>query len=94
MNYWIFKYNPQLYRIDDRLNDPSAEITWKVSKYRREIQAGDTGRLDWPNMHPHDGTLNRFCFGTYAYGQAGQLGGGARLRKAISFAQTTQPIGR
>lgn len=42
MNYWIFKCNPELYRIDDRLNDPNPVITWKVSRYRNEIQDGDT----------------------------------------------------
>jgi hypothetical protein len=42
MNYWIFKCNPELYRIDDRLNDPNPVITWKVSRYRDEIKDGDT----------------------------------------------------
>ena len=41
MNYWIFKCNPELYRIANRLNDPNPVITWKVSRYRDEIKAGD-----------------------------------------------------
>jgi predicted RNA-binding protein with PUA-like domain len=40
--YWIFKVNPEYYRIDDRLADPEVRITWKVSRYRDRIRAGDT----------------------------------------------------
>jgi EVE domain len=42
MAYWIFKYNPEKYRLDDRLADPNPEITWTVSRHRREIAPGDT----------------------------------------------------
>lgn len=42
MAYWIFKYNPQLYRLADRLADPNPEVTWTVSRYRDQIAPGDT----------------------------------------------------
>jgi EVE domain len=42
MAYWIFKYNPAFYRLDDRLADPDPDITWTVSRYRDEIAPGDT----------------------------------------------------
>lgn len=42
MAYWIFKYNPAYYRLDDRLADPNPDITWTVSRYRDEIAPGDT----------------------------------------------------
>lgn len=42
MAYWIFKYNPELYRLDDRLVDPNPDITWTVSRHRHEIGPGDT----------------------------------------------------
>jgi hypothetical protein len=42
MAYWIFKYNPELYRLADRLADPNPEITWTVSRYRDQIAPGDT----------------------------------------------------
>jgi hypothetical protein len=42
MNYWIFKTNPEHYRIDARLLDPAAEITWAVTRYHERIQKGDT----------------------------------------------------
>jgi hypothetical protein len=42
MAYWIFKYNPAFYRLDDRLADPNPDITWTVSRYRDEIAPGDT----------------------------------------------------
>jgi hypothetical protein len=42
MAYWIFKYNPEKYRLADRLADPSPEITWTVSRYRDQIAPGDT----------------------------------------------------
>src|SRR5579883_1356118 len=38
MAYWIFKYNPEFYR----LADPNPEITWTVSRYRDQIAPGDT----------------------------------------------------
>ena len=42
MAYWIFKVNPEQYRIDERLADPEVRITWQVSKYRDQIRTGDT----------------------------------------------------
>jgi hypothetical protein len=42
MNYWMFKANPDHYRIDDRLLNPAAEITWAVTRYHERIQKGDT----------------------------------------------------
>jgi hypothetical protein len=42
MAYWIFKYNPELYHLDDRLADPNPDITWTVSRHRNEIGPGDT----------------------------------------------------
>lgn len=42
MNYWIFKANPEQYRIDDRLLEPAAEIVWAVTRYHERIQKGDT----------------------------------------------------
>src|SRR5205814_10709826 len=41
MRYWIFKCNPKKYRIDDRLKDPEKRITWKVTRYKDQIQKGD-----------------------------------------------------
>jgi hypothetical protein len=41
MNYWIFKCNRELYDLDGRLNDPEPSITWAVTRYKNEIQAGD-----------------------------------------------------
>jgi predicted RNA-binding protein with PUA-like domain len=42
MSYWIFRANPELYRIDDRLRDPKTEMTWAVTRYHDRIQKGDT----------------------------------------------------
>lgn len=42
MAYWIFKYNPEVYHLNDRLADPNPEITWTVSRHRHEIGPGDT----------------------------------------------------
>ena len=42
MAYWIFKYNPEKYRLADRLADPNPDITWTVSRYRDQIAPGDT----------------------------------------------------
>jgi len=42
MNYWIFKANPEHYRIDDRLLDPDPNIIWRVTRYHDRIQKGDT----------------------------------------------------
>lgn len=42
MNYWIFKANPEKYRIDARLLDPYPHITWAVTRYHDRIQKDDT----------------------------------------------------
>jgi hypothetical protein len=42
MNYWIFKANPEHYRIDDRLLDPATDIVWALTRYHERIQKGDT----------------------------------------------------
>ena len=42
MSYWIFKANPEQYRIDDRLRDPDPNIIWRVTRYQDRIQKGDT----------------------------------------------------
>ena len=41
MNCWIFKCNPDRYRLDERLSDPESLTTWLVSRYRERIAAGD-----------------------------------------------------
>jgi predicted RNA-binding protein with PUA-like domain len=42
MAFWIFKCNPEVYRLDDRLADPNPTISWTVSRHRDEIGPGDT----------------------------------------------------
>src|SRR5262245_1787404 len=42
MAFWIFKCNPEKYRLADRLADPNPMITWTVSRHRGEIGPGDT----------------------------------------------------
>jgi hypothetical protein len=39
MAYWIFKCNPERYRITDRMADPNPNLTWTVSRHRDEIPA-------------------------------------------------------
>jgi len=41
MRYWIYKTNPEKYRIEERLHDPEPEITWKVTRYADLTAAGD-----------------------------------------------------
>jgi 5-methylcytosine-specific restriction protein A len=41
MAFWVFKYNPEKYRLDDRLADPNSVITWTVTRYREDIHPGD-----------------------------------------------------
>ena len=41
MNYWIFKANPEKYRIDERLKEPEEKITWRVTRYKDKIKADD-----------------------------------------------------
>ena len=41
MNYWLFKCNPAKYDIDARLNDPEEKTTWRVTRYRKDVRAGD-----------------------------------------------------
>ncbi|MBA4373905.1 MAG: hypothetical protein C0402_13735 [Thermodesulfovibrio sp.] len=42
MNYWIFKANPAQYRLAERLKDAEKQISWRVTRYKDEIQKGDT----------------------------------------------------
>jgi len=34
MAFWIFKCNPEKYRLAERLADPNPTLTWTVSRYR------------------------------------------------------------
>lgn len=42
MAYWIFKCNPDKYRLEDRLENLNPLLTWTVSRHRDEIGPGDT----------------------------------------------------
>jgi hypothetical protein len=42
MAFWIFRCNPEKYRLAERLADPNPYITWTVSRYRNQIAQGDT----------------------------------------------------
>lgn len=42
MATWIFKCDPKLYCLSDRLADPNNTISWLVTRYKNEIQPGDT----------------------------------------------------
>src|SRR5262245_62014801 len=42
MSFWIFKCNPTIYHLDERLADPNPTISWIVSRHRDEIRPGDT----------------------------------------------------
>ena len=41
MSYWIFKTDPEQYRIDERLKDPDPETSWRTTRYMDEIRQGD-----------------------------------------------------
>ena len=41
MNYWIFKCNPQRFRIDERLQDPNPRTNWRVTRHSDEIMPSD-----------------------------------------------------
>jgi hypothetical protein len=42
MAFWIFKCNPEKYRLAERLADPNPTLTWTVSRHQEEIGPGDT----------------------------------------------------
>jgi 5-methylcytosine-specific restriction enzyme A len=42
MAFWIFKYDPEKYRLPARLLDPNPTTSWTVSRFRDEIAPGDT----------------------------------------------------
>ena len=41
MKYWIFKCDPEKYNLTSRLKDPVPTLTWRATRYRDEIKAGD-----------------------------------------------------
>jgi hypothetical protein len=43
MNYWIFKCNPELYRIDDRLYLPNLSRRGERTRLRPPFQDGNGG---------------------------------------------------
>jgi predicted RNA-binding protein with PUA-like domain len=43
MNYWIFKANPDLYDVEEHIRDNNPPTAWKVSRYGKEMKAGDVG---------------------------------------------------
>jgi len=45
MAFWLFKSNPERYRLADRLTDPNPAITWTVKQHRELIQTGDVAFL-------------------------------------------------
>ena len=45
MNYWIFKCNLDIYRLDLRLADAEPRMTWSISRYRERVQADDVAFL-------------------------------------------------
>ncbi len=45
MNYWIFKCNPEMYDLFERLKNPNPEITWLVTRYMKDIKLGDIAFL-------------------------------------------------
>ena len=42
MAFWIFKCDPKLYRLSERLSYPSNTISWRVTRYKNDIMPGDT----------------------------------------------------
>lgn len=42
MAYWLFKCNPERYHLEERLAEANPILTWLVTRYRDEIQPGDT----------------------------------------------------
>jgi predicted RNA-binding protein with PUA-like domain len=40
--FWLFKCNPQDYRIADRMAGPNPTITWRVTRYAKDMAPGDT----------------------------------------------------
>jgi predicted RNA-binding protein with PUA-like domain len=51
MNYWIFKANPKLYRIDERLQNEEPNTTWKITRYKDQIHTGDLAFI-WRTGNP------------------------------------------
>jgi predicted RNA-binding protein with PUA-like domain len=41
MNYWIFKCNPIIFDIDERLKNPEKITTWQVNQFKKDIKKGD-----------------------------------------------------
>ena len=52
MNYWIFKANPDQYRIDERLLAAEPTVIWSVTRYLERIQVGDTVFIWRAGLHP------------------------------------------
>jgi len=51
MNYWIFKANPAIYDVEANIQQGNYPDRWKVSRYSKEIKAGDVVFL-WITGNP------------------------------------------
>src|SRR5436853_4370836 len=45
MAFWIFKCDPSIYDLDNRVADAEQTITWSISKYRTQVAVGDVAFL-------------------------------------------------
>lgn len=41
MAYWIFKANPEHYRLAERLADPEPRTSWEITRFEDRIREGD-----------------------------------------------------
>ena len=41
MNYWLFKSNPKIWSIDNKLNSKNSLVSWSVNRYMDSYKPGD-----------------------------------------------------
>ena len=52
MSYWIFKANPERFRIEERLKDARDQTSWLVTRYRADIKPGDVAFIWFGGREP------------------------------------------
>jgi len=41
MSYWTFKSNPKKYKLNERLNNPDPNTSWRITRFKHEIHIDD-----------------------------------------------------
>jgi len=60
MNYWLFKSNPKIWSVDDKLNSKNSLVSWSVNRYMDSYKPGDISLIYRTGSEPGIVTSMKF----------------------------------